>query len=277
MASGVREQDPASVGMMDGAFFVPRKELVDWVNTNFELHLSKVEECASGAVYLQIVDCMFPNTVPMSKVKWMAKLDYEFIQNYKMLQTTFNKLQINKHIEVDKLVKGKYQDNLEFLQWMKAYFERTVIEPRAYSGAERRKLAGMIMPDWARLTGPTHRTGAIPRSIDRNNGSARPPVAATTVVQSTGTKPQLLKAQLDAALAQAKRAENDIEDERGLRETLQREKDFYYSKLRQIEVICQEEGRAAMSIEELQKILYATDGLDDDDVPPDENPGLPQQ
>eukprot|EP00922_Rhytidocystis_sp_ex-Travisia-forbesii_P053835 GHVS01079897.1.p1 GENE.GHVS01079897.1~~GHVS01079897.1.p1 ORF type:complete len:283 (-),score=37.03 GHVS01079897.1:420-1208(-) len=262
---------------MDGAFFVPRKELLDWVNTNFELHLSKVEECASGAVYLQIVDCMYPSTVQMRNVKWNAKLDYEFIQNYKLLQSAFNKLQIKKHIEVDKLIRGKYQDNLEFLQWMKAYFERTVMEPRSYTGAERRKLSGTPLPDWARVTGAAHRPGAIPRRAERNNGSSKPPLSSATVLQSTGTKPPLLKVQLDTALAQVKRAEDDIEEERALRETVQREKDFYYSKLRQIEVICQEEGREAMSTEELQKILYATDGLDDDEIPPDENPGFPPQ
>ncbi len=29
----------------------------------------------------------------------------------------------SKHIEVDKLVRAKYQDNLEFMQWFKRFYE----------------------------------------------------------------------------------------------------------------------------------------------------------
>ena len=59
----------------------------------------------------------------MAKLKWGAKHDYEFVENYKVLQQAFAKNDMKKHIDVDKLVKAKYQDNLEFLQWLKRYFD----------------------------------------------------------------------------------------------------------------------------------------------------------
>jgi len=37
-----------------------------------------------------------------------------------MLQNAFDKANIKKWIDVDKLIKAKYQDNLEFMQWLKA-------------------------------------------------------------------------------------------------------------------------------------------------------------
>ena len=30
---------------------------------------------------------------------------------------------VNKHVEVERLVRAKYQDNLEFMQWMKRWYE----------------------------------------------------------------------------------------------------------------------------------------------------------
>lgn len=59
----------------------------------------------------------------MGKVKWNAKHDYEYVENYKVLQQAFLKNDIKRYIDVDKLIKAKYQDNLEFLQWMKRFFD----------------------------------------------------------------------------------------------------------------------------------------------------------
>lgn len=103
-----------------------------------------------GRACSQIMDGLYGggNKVPMSKVKWNCKLDYEYIQNYKLLQSVFNKQGIKKHIEVEKLIKGKYQDNLEFLQWLKAFYDRQSSQFRRpdkpYNGYERRKVRGVL-------------------------------------------------------------------------------------------------------------------------------------
>lgn len=41
----------------------------------------------------------------------------------KILQNAFDKIGIKRHVEVEKLAKAKYQDNLEFIQWMKRYYD----------------------------------------------------------------------------------------------------------------------------------------------------------
>jgi RP/EB family microtubule-associated protein len=112
-----------SFGMMNGAFFVGKNEILKWVNISLKLNLTKIEQACTGAVYCQIIDSIHSGKVKMHKVNWKAKLEHEYISNYKILQQAFDDCKITKRIEVEKLIKGKYQDNLEFLQWMKRYYE----------------------------------------------------------------------------------------------------------------------------------------------------------
>ena len=59
----------------------------------------------------------------MSKVNWSAKSSHEYVGNYKLLQKAFTKNKVQRYVDVDKLIRGKYQDNLEFCQWLKAFFD----------------------------------------------------------------------------------------------------------------------------------------------------------
>ncbi|SCO67049.1 EB1 homolog, putative [Plasmodium vivax] len=159
-------REASSLGMMDSAFFVSRKELIEWVNRTLKLNVTKIEQCSNGAIYTQLLDILFPNKSVLHKVKWNAKLEYECIINYKLIQNVFNKLGIKKHMDIDKLIRGKYQDNLEFLQWFKAFFERIIDYNNEnvinYDPLERRKmcvlgdrgdykLLNSYLPDWAKV------------------------------------------------------------------------------------------------------------------------------
>ena len=61
--------------------------------------------------------------VAMQRVNFKAVNEWQFINNLKILQQGFSKCKILKYIDIEKLSKCKYQDNLEFIQWMKRYFE----------------------------------------------------------------------------------------------------------------------------------------------------------
>ena len=82
-----------------------------------------VKTATSKMTVCQLLDRIYPGKVPLSKVNWDAKLDYEFLANYKVLQNAFTKLKIDKQLPVERLVRAKYQDNLEFMQWFKRFYE----------------------------------------------------------------------------------------------------------------------------------------------------------
>ena len=82
----------------------------------------------------------------MKRVKFSTMLEHEYIQNCKILQGSFKKVGVDKVsikikeliyrvpilqvVPIEKLVKGRFQDNFEFVQWFKKFFDAN------YSGEE---------------------------------------------------------------------------------------------------------------------------------------------
>ena len=58
--------------MMEGAFFVPKSEILNWINNTLQLNLTKIEQLGTGAVYCQLFDMIFPNKIKLSRVNWKA-------------------------------------------------------------------------------------------------------------------------------------------------------------------------------------------------------------
>eukprot|EP01118_Nematostelium_gracile_P019726 TRINITY_DN925_c0_g1_i3.p1 TRINITY_DN925_c0_g1~~TRINITY_DN925_c0_g1_i3.p1 ORF type:complete len:124 (+),score=31.64 TRINITY_DN925_c0_g1_i3:1-372(+) len=86
----------ANIGIMDGAYFVGRVELLNWLNEFLQLDYKKIEQVCSGAAYCQLMDALYPGKVPLSKVNFNAKFDYEFTKNFQILQGVFEKCGIEK-------------------------------------------------------------------------------------------------------------------------------------------------------------------------------------
>ncbi|KAG6613919.1 microtubule -associated protein EB1 [Phytophthora cinnamomi] len=218
-----------SMSLMDGTYFVGRKEILDWINGLCAVNLAKVEQTCTGAVACQILDAMYPGKVQMSKVDWAANKDYEYIQNYKVLQKAFMQLKIDKHVEVDRLVRGKYQDNLEFMQWFKAFYERNASGQPYDPIAQRDKGKGGAQF--------THKFGG---------GAASSAPAAPARRKLTANNEALT---------------NESGELRAMVESLEKERDFYFNKLREVEIMLQgtEDSEANPLAQEIFKVLYATE------------------
>ena len=275
---------------MDPAFFVGRNELVMWVNTLLKTKIQKVEQCASGAIYCQIMDAAHPNIVPMHKVSFAARAEHEYVQNYKVLQTVFDKLRIAKNIEVEKLCKARPLDNLEFLQWMKRYFDVTVGEAtEGYDPVQRRMgcKGGGAQTSLSISTTTTstssssvavcskkHQTTTTMAKRQQNQHHGRD--IDSTITSTTTTKHSnqnsydtlahnnTRKNAEVAAAAAAAAAAAMREDLASLRlevEKAEREREFYFEKLQDIEFICQRpEFENEVLAKCIEKILYLTEG-----------------
>jgi hypothetical protein len=107
----------------DNTDHLSRHDILNWVNGCLSSGLTSVEDLCSGAAYCQFMDMLFPGSISLKKVKFQTTLEHEYIQNFKILQAAFDKMEVEKTIPVGRLVKGRFQDNLEFVQWFKTFFD----------------------------------------------------------------------------------------------------------------------------------------------------------
>ncbi|OVA15910.1 Calponin homology domain [Macleaya cordata] len=211
---------------------------------------------ASGAIQCQLMDAVHPGMVPMHKVNFDAKNEYDMIQNYKVLQDVFNKLKITKHIEVSKLVKGRPLDNLEFMQWMKRYCDSVnggLLN--SYNPLERREACKGGKD-------PSKRTASTQASIKSSTTASKTqPSHNTRRTDSSSVHPVNPSVKITRPASSGGPAyDKQITELKLSVDTLEKERDFYFAKLRDIEILCQ-----APEIENLpvvgaiHRILYATD------------------
>ena len=251
------------LGIMDGAYFVGRKELLEFFNELLDINLSKIEQTASGAVACQVTELIFPNSIPMSRVNWEARSDYEFVQNYKLLQAAFTKHRVQRHVDVDKLIRAKYQDNLEFCQWLKAFYDQAGtggMRPDDYDPAAVRakgkggkKFNQQQGSGGARSRGGATRAGAGGITKSRvTPTSSRSPVPSSasplrshnynhhSASKSNGTALVQENTQLQEKVSYLESALEEVERDRDqIVMDVEKERDFYFGKLRSIEVMLQ--------------------------------------
>merc|ERR1719361_1572291 len=207
---------------------------------------------------------LFPNCVQLKKVKFKTKLEHEYIQNFKVLQASFKKMQVDKIVSVDKLIKGRFQDNFEFLQWFKKFFDAN------YQGQEYDPMAARDGQD-------VGGTGGSRMPLATSNGHSKMPARTAVAKRSPANRvPAAPRSRPigggtgGASAAQIEELNAQILEKNLTIEGLE--------KLRDIEVLAQEheavDGDSSGFSQKVLGVLYATeDGFavpedDGDDLPP---------
>ena len=188
---------------------------------------------------------------------WQRSIDDDADRCFPCVDT-FAKHHVDHPIPVEALSKCKMQDNLEFLQWTKRYWDQH-FPGIDYDPIARRKASGAPASTAQGAGAMRASTGARPvppmasrRPVASNSAATRQPRAGSAAGGSV-------------AQTAAMKQENDA-----LKETvegLERERDFYFNKLRDIELLLQEvlETKPELEQEEngmvprCQAILYSTE------------------
>jgi len=168
-----------------------RAELIGWLNGLLDLSITKIEQLGTGAAYCQIIDSIYGDAA-LHKVKFDTKQEYEYINNFKVLQDSFTRHNIDKPIPVDRLIKCKFQDNLEFLQWIKKFWETNSPIPD-YDPVARRKQGpkGGSAPVVKKPAGsppPTVVSASTPVSTTTTTTTTSKPPVSTASSRTTGIK-----------------------------------------------------------------------------------------
>ncbi|KAM8719177.1 hypothetical protein ACLKA7_011826 [Drosophila subpalustris] len=100
-----------------------RIQILSFVNKTLDCVVNKIEDLRTGAAYCQLMDVLFPGTIRMRKVKFLCNQQFEYIDNFRLLQQCFHELKVNTPVNVVQLVKGRFQDNYEFAQWFRLFYD----------------------------------------------------------------------------------------------------------------------------------------------------------
>ncbi|XP_077581430.1 microtubule-associated protein RP/EB family member 2 isoform X1 [Stigmatopora nigra] len=244
-----------------------RHDITAWVNDILCLNYTKVEQLSSGAAYCQFMDLLFPGCISLKKVKFQAKLEHEYIHNFKLLQASFKRMKVDKIIPVEKLVKGRFQDNLDFIQWFKKFFDANY-DGKEYDPVDARQGQDAIPPpdpgeQIFNLPKKSHHAASSPTAGASRSSSTTPKSATPTSRPSSAkripmpTTPAKGEKELDVQVTQLTDQVNML---KVALEGVEKERDFYFSKLREVELLCQEQGQSnAPFVDQLMQVLYTID------------------
>uniref|UniRef100_A0A0K0F2T5 Calponin homology domain-containing protein n=1 Tax=Strongyloides venezuelensis TaxID=75913 RepID=A0A0K0F2T5_STRVS len=266
---------------------ISRHELIAWVNSSLQTNLTKIEEMCTGAAYAQLTDMCFRGKIPLKRIKWNSKHDIDWISNWKIIQTAWKNIGIDKPIPVDSLLKGKFQDNFEFLQWFKKFFDANY-DGAPYNAEEVRGYEPIPAVNSTRTTPMSNKfstTSKTASSGSKSGGNVT--VAADSKLLKDGGDSQneniLCNSKVDgSAKENNSKAMKDCIDEYKKKIatlesenvelsdelqkmsasllTMEHERDYYYNRLKMIEIMVADLSEDdKIDVGQIKKILYTDD------------------
>uniref|UniRef100_A0AAQ4QCZ1 DNA (cytosine-5-)-methyltransferase n=1 Tax=Gasterosteus aculeatus aculeatus TaxID=481459 RepID=A0AAQ4QCZ1_GASAC len=96
--------------------------LVSWYNNLLKTNFKDVQEMGSGACQCQIMDCIIPGSIAMTKVKFDAHSEDDCKHNFRLLHEAFSKNGLTKIIPIEELIQGDLKVHFDLLKWLKRFY-----------------------------------------------------------------------------------------------------------------------------------------------------------
>lgn len=237
-----------------------RKEMLAWVNRTLLSEFKKIEELCTGeicrhpntfyssslfkthfpfegAAYCQMMDILFPGCVPLRRVKFCTNLEHDFLNNLKIFQNGLVAMQVDKAVPIDRLIKGRFQDNFEFLQWFKKFFDANY-DGKEYDpiGARHQHPMGYGTPNTLRPSQRANVSGGVPKvvagmnkSVNKSSDKKSTPTTALGNLKISEANSELME--------QVQMLSQERDDLTEKTQTVEAERDYYYQKLTLIEAL----------------------------------------
>ncbi|EEH60717.1 uncharacterized protein MICPUCDRAFT_12488, partial [Micromonas pusilla CCMP1545] len=104
---------------------ISKSELMHWLNTALRVDYTSVTELGDGCAYAQIIDAVFPDVVPLHKVKFNASFPQDKERNLIVVRDALKKIGCEgPNVDVKNLLAGKYAANNDFTRWLFAVVNR---------------------------------------------------------------------------------------------------------------------------------------------------------
>jgi len=162
---------------------IGRGELLQWINTELDLHLKDLSECNNGAVACQMCDRLNPynpDVINMRRVDFNANNSYYMQRNWRLLQQAFEMLELDYNIDVEKCQQGHQVPLLMVFRFFKQRHDQWAAELAAtgqrippYDAIKRRASSktGDIRDPSAPMPSARSLTASRPRSQERRTDS----------------------------------------------------------------------------------------------------------
>ena len=190
---------------------ISKSELMHWLNTALRVDYTSVTELGDGCAYAQIIDAVFPDVVPLHKVKFNASFPQDKERNLIVVRDALKKIGCEgPNVDVKNLLAGKYAANNDFTRWLFAVVNRNC--PGVFNAydarARRNRGEGEEARDGAprqarrreRVAADAQRAAAVDESSRRRHPASAADARRATS-SSTTTRPALAAEDTTARVA----------------------------------------------------------------------------
>jgi len=246
-----------NIGINHAAYKVSKREILEWMNMTLNSSIANVDkDVGDGSAYAQIFHSINRKCVAFKQIKFDGKSEYEYTINYNLVQKAMKLLKIDKVIPSEALMKGKPLDNIEFCQWLKHYHTHVATQEDYDGFAEREAVfpgLGKKVKRWAPNSGGGDVKKAAPKPAAKKpmaSNQARPASRAAPAASGGASEAELKEAQAEIANQKEEISELNLNVD-----ALTKERDFYFGKLRDVEILIQEREVVPPHIPEVQNDL----------------------